>query len=441
LLLLIVVLAWPSRKRLDSGEPDEGDTDGARATRNMARPNARGRVRPATPPRPSEEGVVPDRKFTETWVTRPQPIEGLKSWCIETDAAGKVTPLRFEFTADERLLIRYNTTPAWQQFDPKTCGLVPAPFDGSYLALTADTRMCARAGESGVQLWEEGSPSPRITLRSPGLVYDATFAPDGSKIVTFDQTQAGGSPQTVWFWHVLEGSKLGSISVAGLSLSAAARAWSPNSKALAVGSPSGVALFQAPWKEARVLRRPQGVAALSWSPDGKLLATVGQDRKVHLLDEGGAEAEQTQLPLASASLVPAWSPDGREVAVATEDRKVVVWDRKAKRLTYQFKGHTRPVHAVAFLGDGKTLVSASQGSVRFWNLVKGGLRGTLLNLGGSAWLAVSPEGYYRGSAGVEGRFVFKVHEDKDLLRDFSPENFRNLYGWKNRPEGVQLSSD
>jgi eukaryotic-like serine/threonine-protein kinase len=441
LLVLIVVLTWPARKRPDSGKPDDEDKDTTSAAKNIARPNARGRVRPATPPRPEEE-VVPDRSFTETWVTRPQSIDGLKSWCIETDVAGKVTPLRFEFTADERLLIRYNTTPAWQQFDPKTCGLVPAPFDGSYLALTADTRMCARVGEAGVQLWEEGSPIQRNTLRSSGPVYDATFAPDTSKIVTFDQAQAGGAPQTIWFWHVREGSKLGRISVAELSLSATARAWSPDSKALAVGSPSGVALFRAPWKEAKMLRRPQGVTALSWSPDGKLLATVGQDRKVHLLDEGGEVAEQTQLPaVASASLVPAWSPDGREVAVATEDRKVVVWDRKAKRLTYQFKGHTRPVHAVAFLGDGKTLVSASQGSVRFWNLVKGGLRGTLLNLGGSAWLAVSPEGYYRGSAGVEGRFVFKVREDKDQLREFSPENFRNLYGWKNRPEDVKLSSD
>ena len=75
----------------------------------------------------------------------------------------------------------------------------------------------------------------------------------------------------------------------------------------------------------------------------------------------------------SPALVPAWSPDGRELAIATADKKVIVWDRKEKRVTYRLLGHVRPLKAVAYLGDGRTLISADAGGVRFWDLLKGGL--------------------------------------------------------------------
>jgi hypothetical protein len=76
--------------------------------------------------------------------------------------------------------------------------------------------------------------------------------------------------------------------------------------------------------------------------------------------------------------------------------------------------------------------------VRFWDLEKSRLRGTLLNLSGTGWLAIGPDGNYRCSAGAENRFVFKVREESGRMRDFLPEDFQKVYGWKDRPEQVQL---
>ena len=468
LFLLVLLLAWSPRKRPDVRLPGPDDEDGRAEFVGFARPSARGRLRPATLPTPAEEEVIPNRRLDEYWVTRPRHIDGLKSWGIVAFGGDKGVPLRFEFTADERLLILYRCrVPGtlipgnlWYQFDPSTCGLELAPFGGVYLDLAKSGRLCARAGKDGVQLWEEGSPSERITLRPPlpSPSYEAAFTPDVGKIVTFDL----GSDTWIWyvhegpipwgmpesatptaptarFWHVHEGSELGSCSAPSLGLLPAVRGWSPDNRTLAVGSPTGFVLFRSPWKEAKIIHRPRGVTALAWSPDAKLLATVGQDHRVWLLDEKGAVAEEVDLPpAASSSLVPAWSPDGRELAIATADRKVVVWDRKVRRVTYRFSGHKRPINAVAFLGDGRTLVSASTGAVRFWDLTKVCLRGTLLNFGDSEWLAISPEGYFRGA---EGRFKYQELDRNNKRRDLFYEQFRNLYDWKNQPERVKLSGD
>ena len=440
LFLLILVLAWPSRK--GSGpQPQKDDEEAGSKPTSIGRPGAKRSKRPPQAPTPAEDARR-DFKFEETWVTRPQQFKGVQEWAIYVDGVGKVPPDAFAFTEDERLLIHYTSSvismfaPRWLQFDPRTCGLMAAPFDGSYLSLRGDTRMCARAGDSGVKLWEEGNPVARNTLRSPGPMYAAAFSPDGVKIATFD---VSGVVQAVRFWDVQKGASLGNCTVASLSLSSEVRGWSPDNEILAVGGQAGVALFQAPWKEATFVKRPQGVTALAWSPDAKLLATVGKDRKIHLLNGKGEVAEEVRLPeVVTPSLVPAWSPDGKELAIATADKKVIVWDRKEKRVTYRFLGHTRPLKAVAYLGDGRTLVSASAGGVRFWDLLKGGLRGTLLNLDGREWVALGSQGYFRTSNNVGDALQFKVLESNEQ-REFPYRTFKDLYRWENRPERIKLS--
>jgi hypothetical protein len=388
-----------------------------------------------------------DRDFRETWVIRPAPIDELKGWCIETNEVGYTYPTSFDLTEDNQLLIRYVTPaeprlypPVWRRFDAKTNGLVAAPFDGVYAALSPDTRTCPRVVAGGVQLWEVGHPVPRVTLRSPGPAYTASFSPDGKTIVT-----TNGPGRTLasefWFWDAKQASKLGEHKLP-IPANPSMLAWSRDSKALASPAPKGIVLIRAPWKESpRILERPRAVSTLAWSSKG-LLATVEADDEVHVIDETGKDAmELPKLKVASRDFIPAWSPDGTLLAIATADKKVVIQDVEQKKTAFTFAGHTRDLIAVIFLKDKRTLVSASKGSVRFWNLRDNDLRGTLVHLARVGWLAISPDGHYRCSGGAEGRFVCKFRQLNNEVRELAPATFRDVHGWKNQPERVKLAGE
>ena len=212
-----------------------------------------------------------------------------------------------------------------------------------------------------------------------------------------------------------------------------------DSKVFAVGFEKGFVLFSDPWKAARVVSCRHAVTALAWSPDGKMLATVGGDCQLRLLHKRGEVAEQHGLPAVVApSFVPAWSPDGQELVIATKEKAVLVWNRTTRKVTHEFR-HTQPVHAVAYLRDGKTLASAGVGGVNFWNLEKGVLRGTFVFFENSEWLAITPQGYYRGSKDAEKYFTFRVLDRWNILSDLPPAKFKKQFGWKNHPEGMKFS--
>jgi WD40 repeat protein len=254
----------------------------------------------------------------------------------------------------------------------------------------------------------------------------------------------GGSARALTFWESAKGDKLAECSLTELSLDPSILGWSPDSRTLAVSSGKGIALFQAPWKTLhKNIARPRYERALAWSPGGKFLAIVGQDSHIRVIDLALEQSIQdiTGHKLAEATFVPAWSPDGKELAFGTTENQVVVWDTRKQKAIYTLIGHTRPINAVAYLGDGKTLVSASAAGLRFWDLEKGSLRGTFLVFGGSAWVAISPEGYYRASGNAESLLKFKAREENNQLRAFSAGDFRQLYGWKNEPERVRLTGE
>jgi serine/threonine protein kinase len=443
LILLAVRLAGPGRNSGGAGGEGERDKGGKKEEDFVARGKARQRVRKDPGENDTPVEPVLDQAFPETWVTRPAAISGLKGWCIETNDAARYPPTAFAFTDDERLLISY-TNLGWLQFEPEDCELRPAPFNGYYTALTGDTKTCARAVTGGVELWDEGYPKPRVTLRCPGDTLGmSSFSPGGKLIVT-PANANGGYTRDLWFWDVRTGTKVAEVS-ADSAIRPWTFAWSADGKALAATlfNENAVVVFRSPWKkQEKKIVRPTGVRGLSWSPDGAFLATVEGDNRLHILgvDSGDAVTDVKDVTVAPTLGAPAWSPDGKEVAFATPERRVAIWDRDTAKITYSFAGHTRPVSSVAYLADGKTLISASPGSVRFWDLEHNQLRGSLLHLA-NGQLAISPEGYYRCTPGAEGRFVFKFREDNGTLRELPPDDFRKLFGWKNHPEKVKLTAD
>ncbi|HEX2314308.1 MAG TPA: hypothetical protein VHJ17_11260 [Thermomonospora sp.] len=91
------------------------------------------------------------------------------------------------------------------------------------------------------------------------------------------------------------------------------------------------------------------------------------------------------------------SPDGRLIATGGDDRHVRLWDARSHRPVAVLTGHTRPVRNLAFSADGSTLaagvVSESDAHValRFWD-VRTHRQIDELAVGGVGAIAYSPDG-------------------------------------------------
>jgi hypothetical protein len=66
-----------------------------------------------------------------------------------------------------------------------------------------------------------------------------------------------------------------------------------------------------------------------------------------------------------------FSPDGKRLASAGWDRTVKVWDAATGQQAHTLKGHTDGVCGVSFSPDGKRLASAGDKTVKVWDAATG----------------------------------------------------------------------
>jgi WD40 repeat protein len=111
------------------------------------------------------------------------------------------------------------------------------------------------------------------------------------------------------------------------------------------------------------------VLALVWR--GALLASAGADQKVILWNFADGKPAHTFTPAALVRAL-AVSPDGKVLASAGDEAAIQVWDAAAAKATTKLTAHADWVLALAFSGDGKLLASGGyDGTVRLWDMPAG----------------------------------------------------------------------
>jgi WD40 repeat protein len=139
------------------------------------------------------------------------------------------------------------------------------------------------------------------------------------------------------------------------------------------------------------------VYGVTWSPDGRRLASSGWDNAIRLWDATTGEARQIlQDPDHPDTLFygVAWSPDGRRLASGTFLQGVLVWDVTVGSQRWVGRAHATWVRRVAWSPDGSRLVGGDEdGHVYVWDAADGT---QLLRLaghpGGVTSVAWSPDG-------------------------------------------------
>ena len=119
---------------------------------------------------------------------------------------------------------------------------------------------------------------------------------------------------------------------------------------------------------------PQWIYALAFSPDGKTLASGGDDKMVRLWNVGTGKSVRV-LRAGSGVNALAFSPDGKMLAGGGDDQTLRLWDARNGQFLRVLRGFEaeQEVQSVAFSPDGKLLAVGStdgvgsRGELRIWN--------------------------------------------------------------------------
>ena len=122
------------------------------------------------------------------------------------------------------------------------------------------------------------------------------------------------------------------------------------------------------WHELRSEGQKYNINGISWSPDGKLIASASKDETIRVWDLEANKILQTLKGHQSEVCNVVWAPDGQKLASASRDNTVRIWEVGAGKLLITIRGHKRDVFDVVWSPGGEMIASASlDGTVRIWD--------------------------------------------------------------------------
>jgi len=151
--------------------------------------------------------------------------------------------------------------------------------------------------------------------------------------------------------------------------------FSPDGKLLASGADDRtIKLWEMP--SGKFVMRLKGhkhdVTAVSFSPDGKLLASGAHGKTIKLWEIPSGKLLKTLEGHKDDVRAVSFSPDGKFLASGSNDKTIRLWEMPSGKLVKTVKGHKHFVTAVSFSPDGRLLASGSHDhTIKLWEMPSG----------------------------------------------------------------------
>jgi len=261
------------------------------------------------------------------------------------------------------------------------------------VAYSPDGRLIATMSlRQEVKLWDANSGELLRTLvgaDEPGGY--VAISPDGNIV-------AGSYTTQVVLWDIPSGEILTTLSgeslegVAGYNVGVGQISFSPDGKYLATANMDGVSTIWDVGTSRKVFSLTAAESlppkAIDYSPDGKLLANGGDAGVVRVWDaKRGIEMFSRELGGIIHAL--SFSPDGNFLAAASEDGGIKVWDAGTGEVISS-PPRQSGMYNIAFLADGRYATAGQDGTARVWDPLTGqqalllaGPNSTVISVAGS----------------------------------------------------------
>jgi len=328
---------------------------------------------PDTTPNPPVESTEP----TSTSEAKPETNEGDKtpkiSWKLRHTLKGHMDEVKsVAFHPKGQMVLSGGTEDRTIRFWNVDSGKVVRSIrvvDGNLrtVVISPDGETLAASGGFGApRFWNFATGQPLTRMRLPDCQWSVglSWSPLGSALAWTTNGDAG-------VVNLLTG-RSGTLKHSG----AISIAFSPDGRLLA--SVGGIGKTVRLWNAATGMQTAslsghdleEGVWTVAFSPDGDLLATGGYDRTVKLWNLRTREVHDT-LPHGGAVLTVAFNPAGTILASGgyIDRAGILLWDIATGEILAKLMGHEEGVQALAFSPDGKLLASGSADkTVRIWEI-------------------------------------------------------------------------